>query len=309
VLEERERLSEREAEGWRRLSNAVDRLRPEDAERPDVTPDGWSVRDLLWHLRIWTEEAATQLAAVRSGTYRELGWETDEINAVALVEGRRFALPQVLAALERSRARFLAGWSSVDERSAPGVEWFDESGAEHYEEHLPELEAFVDGAGHGPDDSLRRAAKEAAEQGAWTDINALIDAAPFERLELPGVTPAGWSVKDTMWHVARWCEDAADGFERMRAGTFEDEWEDDQETEALNQTWFEESQELDLATVRAAWFDQRSAMLRGFAAMPQLTSTAEEWFDESGAIHYEKHLIDLRPWLADEAASATRSRA
>jgi hypothetical protein len=103
--------------------------------------------------------------------------------------------------------------------------------------------------------------------------------------------------------------DAADGFERMRAGSFDGEWDDDHETEALNQTWFEESQELDLATVRAAWFDQRSAMLRGFVAIPELTSTAEEWFDESGTIHYEKHLIDLRPWLADEVAPATRSRA
>lgn len=300
--EERQRLSERESGGWARLSRAIDRLRAEDAERPGVTPDGWSATDLLWHLRVWTEEAATQLAAVRTGTYREREWETDRINAAALVEGRRLALAQALAALERSRARFLAEWAVLDELSGPALEWFDESGAEHYGEHVPELEAFVSRTGRERDEALRRAAKEAAEQASWADINALIDGAPLERLERPGVTPAGWTVKDTMWHVARWCEEAADAFDRMRAGAFDDASEDDEEIEALNQTWFEESQRLDVATVRTAWFEQRAAMLRGFAAIDTLTPTAEGWFDESGTVHYEKHLIDVRPWLAGEAA-------
>ena len=301
MLEQRERLSEREAEGWRRLAAAIDRLRPDEAERAEVTTDGWSAKDALWHVRHWLEVAADQLAAVRAGWYRAGSWETDEINAAALVEGRELALPLVLSRLERSRARFLAEWAALGSLTAPAVEWFDESGAQHYAEHVPELEAFVRRLVHPPDDGLRRAAKRAAEEAAWNDITAVIDAAPFERLERPGVTPAGWSAKDTMWHVARWCEDAADGFERMRAGTFDGASEDDDEVEALNQTWFEESRELDLATVRRAWFEQRAAMLRGFAAIDELTQTAEDWFDESGTIHYEKHLIDLRPWLAPDA--------
>lgn len=309
MLEERDRLTEREVEGWRRLSSAIDRLRPEDADHAELTPDGWTPKDLLWHVRVWTEEAAAQIATVRTGRYRDREWRTDQINAAALGEGRRLALPQVLAALERSRARLLAEWTAVGELSAPVVEWFDESGAEHYDEHLPDLEAFLARGGHRPNDGLRRAAKEAAERAAWIDINEVIDATPFERLERPGVTPAGWTVRDTMWHIARWCEDAAGGFDRIRAGTFDGGSEDDEEVEALNQTWFEESRGLDLATVRAAWFEQRGAMVRGFAALEELTQTAEGWFDESGTIHYEKHLIDLRPWLADEVVPAPRPRA
>jgi hypothetical protein len=309
VERERERLSEREAAGWARLSRAIDRLRPEDAERPDVTPDGWSAKDLLWHIRIWTEEAATQLAAVRKGTYRERGWDVDRINASGLAEGKRIALPCVLAVLERSRARFLAEWAAVDELSAPIVEWFDESGAEHYGEHLPELEAFVQRVGHAPDAAARSAAKEAAEQAAWTDINALIDSTPFERLERPGLTPAGWSVKDSMWHVARWCQDAADAFDRIRAGMLDDgTWDDVDEVEALNQAWFDESRGLDLSTVRAAWFDRRADMLRAFSRIEELTPVVEGFFDEGGTIHYEKHLIDVRPWLSDGAVEAPRSR-
>jgi hypothetical protein len=309
VLQERQRLFERESEGWRRVCRSIDLLGMEDADRADATRDGWSPKDVLWHLRAWTEEAATQLSYVRAGTYRDLGWDADAFNAVALEQGRRFALPQVLTSLERSRARFLAEWAAVDEPSAPALEWFGESGAEHYAEHLPEIETFLTRLGRDPDDRLRRMAKEAAEQAAWDEINALIDRASFERLELPGVTPAGWTVKDTMWHVARWCEDAADGFERMRAGTFDGSWDADDEVEALNQTWFEESQELDLATVRRAWFEQRAAMLRGFAAVETLTPTVEDWFDESGTIHYEKHLIDLRPWVDGDVVDVPRSRA
>jgi hypothetical protein len=49
-------------------------------------------------------------------------------------------------------------------------------------------------------------------------------------------------------------------------------------------------------------------MLRGFAAVETLTPTVEDWFDESGTIHYEKHLIDLRPWV-DGDVSTFRGRA
>ena len=52
----REELLRREAEGWDRVAALVDELTPEQQERPGLSPDGWSVRDLLWHLGFWYED-------------------------------------------------------------------------------------------------------------------------------------------------------------------------------------------------------------------------------------------------------------
>ena len=297
-MDERERLQSGEAQGWAEILDLVDRLTPTEQERPGLAAEGWSVKELLWHLRCWTEEAARQLGRVRTGTYGAQDWDTDGLNARFLEEARGMDLATVRRELERSRARLLAEWAWVTELSAPVVEWFGESGREHYAEHLKDLRVWVEktAPGRAPELAARRAAKLAAEDAAWRELNELVASLPPARLAEPGVTPAGWTVKDTMWHVAAWSADCVRSFERMGAGTFEAEWQSDEETEEMNQRWFEESQGLDLDTVKAEWFSARTKMVECFGTLEELTPVAEEWFDESSTVHYEKHLIDLRPW-------------
>ncbi len=264
-----------------------------------MNAEGWSAKDLLWHFRSWTEEAARQLGRVRQGTYEELELDTDGLNERYLEEGRALDLATVRMELERSRARVLAEWAWVTELSAPVVEWFGESGPEHLREHMPDLRAWVDRFAPVGTPVLvaRRAAKLAAEDGAWEELNGLIGRMSHAQIEAPGVTPDGWSAKDTMWHVACWSADCVRSLERIRAGTFEGGWQDDEEVERMNRRWFEESRDLEVEIVKAEWFSARTRMVECFGTLEPLTPQAEEWFDESGAIHYEKHLIDLRPWV------------
>lgn len=142
------------------------------------------------------------------------------------------------------------------------------------------------------DDRMKRRESFArAEERAWREL--LEEVARFTpgQLEEPGVTPEGWSVKDALFHIGCWLAECAHALERMRLGTFV---EPEVDTDAVNREWFEASRKLDAATARAELIAGRNRMLQEWAALPEITPEAVEWFEESGDIHYAKHLGDLR---------------
>lgn len=142
-MDERTKLVEEEDELWVEVSALVDSLAEEQLEMPGLNTDGWSVKDLLWHLGCWTAEAARQLERVRMGTYVDEDWQTDARNAVFLEEGRRQDLATVRAELAAARTRALQEWAAQPQITPEAVEWFGESGPEHYREHLTDLRAWV----------------------------------------------------------------------------------------------------------------------------------------------------------------------
>ncbi|MGZ8625032.1 MAG: maleylpyruvate isomerase N-terminal domain-containing protein [Actinomycetota bacterium] len=135
-----------------------------------------------------------------------------------------------------------------------------------------------------------------AEEQGWRELNDPIDMLSDEQLETPGYAPDGWSVKDMMWHVACWSADCVRAFDQMRAGTFTGVTIDE-DAEIVNRRWFEQSQQLDLETVRTEWRSSRTMMVERFTTIG-LTPDADEWFEETGPLHYTLHLADLRPWVA-----------
>ena len=147
----------------------------------------------------------------------------------------------------------------------------------------------------------RKAELAADEDGAWVAFCALVDRLTPEQLEQPGYTPEGWSVKDLLWHVGAWAAECAHVLERVRMGTFEDEAED---TDALNREWFELSRTLDLQTVRAEFVSGRNRMLHEWEALKEITPAADEWFEETGPIHYREHAKDLGAWVERLTAGA-----
>jgi hypothetical protein len=105
-----------------------------------MNADGWSVKDLLWHLAAWHGEAA---AAIRAGTPDELGTtEVDEINRRALERGRAAPLEEVRRALAVRRRGMLEAFGARAEADGPAAEWLDESGPIHYEQHRTELDPW-----------------------------------------------------------------------------------------------------------------------------------------------------------------------
>ena len=68
-------------------------------------------------------------------------------------------------------------------------------------------------------------------------------------------------------------------------------------TDRLNAEWFERDRELDVDTVRSEWHASRTRMLEAFGALDEITTDADEWFEESGPSHYAEHMPDLEQWV------------
>jgi hypothetical protein len=137
------------------------------------------------------------------------------------------------------------------------------------------------------------------EAEGWARLERLTGSLAEDELERPGYTSEGWAVRDLWWHLAAWCEDTARVLREMRAGTWdgsdpslEPGW-----TERVNTEWFERSRGMPLAQVREALLTARRRHLEAFGALDEVTPAAEEWFDETGPLHYEEHLRDLEPWV------------
>jgi hypothetical protein len=132
-----------------------------------------------------------------------------------------------------------------------------------------------------------------AEEAAWHELCAEVDRLTDEEMVRPDLTPDGWSVRDVLFHIAAWAADCGVQLERMRMGTWEEPHED---VERQNREWFELSRTMDLRIVKAEFAAARTRMVVEFGTMPEITPPAVEWFEESGPLHYEEHLVDLRPW-------------
>jgi hypothetical protein len=140
-------LTRREERAWLELRSAVDRLPPERRERPGVNVEGWTVKDVLWHVAHWWDHLTGLLGEIRDGTYTEPPDDdaaTDAENARVLEASRGMALDDVERGMADARARLLAAWAALPEVTEPAERWFVWETIEHYEEHLPGLLALAD---------------------------------------------------------------------------------------------------------------------------------------------------------------------
>jgi hypothetical protein len=131
------------------------------------------------------------------------------------------------------------------------------------------------------------------EEVGWAALIGAFDAVPQDRFEEGTLTPEGWSPKDLMFHVAAWCGECDTHLERMRTDTLVD---DDLDTDTKNRNFFEVSKGLDAPTVRAELLAVRTRMREALRRFERITPSAQEWFEESGAIHYGDHVRDLSAW-------------
>jgi hypothetical protein len=133
-----------EEAGWRALHATFDRLTPGLMERPGLTDDGWTAKDLVFHVGAWLAECGLQLERIRMGTYTDPDQDTDELNRRFVEISRTMDLDTVFAELHAARNRALQAFGELPEVTPDAWEWFEESGPLHYEEHRKELEAWAD---------------------------------------------------------------------------------------------------------------------------------------------------------------------
>lgn len=141
-----------------RAYEALDALTDAQLDRPVEAAGGWSGRDLMGHMVVWQEAAlatARELAmGERSPTMERLDaeWKIpgagDAINEEALARFRAMPMAEV-----RERFRTVSGelrgyLTVVPEarwiKNAEHQEYFFGETTEHYQEHLPQLQAILE---------------------------------------------------------------------------------------------------------------------------------------------------------------------
>ena len=144
-----EQLLADEDEGWRALHRAIDAIPPERMEEPGVTPDGWTAKDVMFHIGAWCAECGNQLERIRMGTYATQDWETDRKNREWFETSQRLDIPTVRVELAAAHARMLQEWAALDEITTHAREWLEESGPLHYAEHLRDIDAWLESGAVG----------------------------------------------------------------------------------------------------------------------------------------------------------------
>ena len=106
-------------------------------------------------------------------------------------------------------------------------------------------------------------------------------------------------MKDLLAHLGCWMAEAAHVMERIALGTWEETGTD---VDARNREFYEACCDLDTRAVKCELWSARAMMLHAWGALAEITPAAEEWFVESGAVHYREHLPDLERFVRSRAA-------
>lgn len=133
-----------EAEAWKRLHAAIDRITPEVASEPGYFEEGWTAKDAIAHLGTWMAQGAQTLRQIAAGTYREGELDVDAENARFLEAMRDVPLETVHLQAAAAHGELLSAWAQLPEVTPEAAYWVRKAGPEHYEEHLPRLEAWLE---------------------------------------------------------------------------------------------------------------------------------------------------------------------
>ncbi len=133
-----------EAESWHRLHRLIDRLTPETAAEPGYFEEGWTAKDAVAHLGTWMAQGAQVLRRIAAGTYRDDEIDVDAENARFLEAMRDVPLGTVHLQAAAAHGELLAAWSQLPRVTPEAAAWVRKSGADHFAEHLPRLEAWID---------------------------------------------------------------------------------------------------------------------------------------------------------------------
>lgn len=139
-----------EDEGWLELTEAFGGVPSDRFGKASLNDDGWSPKDAMYHIAAWTEEAAKILGRIAAGTHRETRLDIDRMNHEWLEVGRGLDDDVVRIRFAKGRVAMRQAFTRLSEVDPVAWEWFEESGPRHYEEHLPDLRAFLERGGDRP---------------------------------------------------------------------------------------------------------------------------------------------------------------
>ena len=127
----------------------------------------------------------------------------------------------------------------------------------------------------------------------WADFERLVLLVPRDRWDATDVIE-GWTVKEMLWHVAGWIDEAAQHLEQMASGTFQEPNEDEEDdTDDRNASFADAARTMDADAVWTGLAAARALCRRRWEELPELTDRAIEEFASETYQHYKEHIADL----------------
>jgi hypothetical protein len=133
-----------EERGWLALTEVFGDVPPDRFDEPSVTDEGWSPKDVMYHVAAWSEEAAKVLGRIAAGTHRDGDPDVQALNEQWFEAGRGLDDDVVRIRFAKGRVAMRQVFSQLTEVDTTAWEWFEESGPRHYAEHLPDLRSFLE---------------------------------------------------------------------------------------------------------------------------------------------------------------------
>jgi hypothetical protein len=138
------RLLEDEGSEWAKLESVFAGIPGDRFEEAGVTPEGWSPKDVMYHVARWAAEAADVLERIAAGLpVPEEHQDVETKNRAWFNESRDMDPDEVRRVLAFDRARMRAALEGISNVSTDAREWFEESGAIHYRSHLGDLTGWM----------------------------------------------------------------------------------------------------------------------------------------------------------------------
>jgi hypothetical protein len=145
VDDARDQHERRETDGWTRFETAVLAI-PRDRWEQEGVLEGWTIKQMLWHVAGWLDACAEHFDQMIAGTFedRDDGEDdTDERNAAFAAEAGEMDVNAVWTGLLAARELVRRRWGELSEITPRAADEFAAETYEHYEEHLPDLERFA----------------------------------------------------------------------------------------------------------------------------------------------------------------------
>ena len=129
---------------------------PEEKMQETILHDEWSVKDLLGHIAFWEEIATSHFEALRAGQTPNPITDMDALNARILNDFRHLSLEEVW---DREMVAYQNVLDMIENASEdelfkpdhfpwtngnPFETWIASNTWEHYAEHLPELQTWLE---------------------------------------------------------------------------------------------------------------------------------------------------------------------
>jgi hypothetical protein len=140
---DRARLLAQEESAWIRLHSRFAAIPAERFEEPSATAEGWSSKDVMFHLGAWLAECAQILERIREGTFdpAEPQESTNQLNRAWFEVSRAMDPGDVRAVFEGARQKARTCFATLPSMTPDAWTWFEESGPLHYGAHTNDLPA------------------------------------------------------------------------------------------------------------------------------------------------------------------------